>query len=166
MSIKISLKKNISNNQVKNYVLFCDENLKIYGFDKISIGKYHSDIKKLLSFEKLDKKDFLFFNINPFQKIILVKLKKSQSSVQNEKIGGKFFDYVKSNSFLNLTFLMKNIKEITKNKIFLDEFVHGIKIKSYEFKKYKSNVKKMILILLFQLIIHQYILTKIKDMTL
>ena len=35
MSIKISLKKNISEKNIKNYVLFADENFKINGLSRL-----------------------------------------------------------------------------------------------------------------------------------
>ena len=87
MSIKISLKKNISEKNIKNYVLFTDENFKINGLSRLSLNKQSNLLNKAIISNKLHSKTFLQFNLNPSQKIILIKLNKNQSSVDNEKKG-------------------------------------------------------------------------------
>ena len=144
MSIKITLKNNTKDNQVKNYVLFCDENFKINGLNKLSLNKQSKLIKDSIQSSNLKKKDIIFFNINPIQKIILIKIKKNQSSLESEKIGAKFFNFMKSNFIFSSNLFDENIKNITTtNKDFLNDFIHGIKLKSYHFKKYKSDNKKI-----------------------
>ena len=146
MSIKISLKKSISPKLVKNYVLFCDENFKINGLSSLNFKNQSTEINKAINIDKSNKKYFLKFNINPTQKIILIKVKKTNLSVDNEKIGGKFFDFVKNNSIYDLSLFNNNIKTtLQKNKNFLDEFLHGVQLKSYVFKKYKSKKNEEIL---------------------
>ena len=76
MSIKISLKKNLIDKQVKNYVLFCDENYKIYGLSKLSALLQRKELNQLILSNKQKDKKFLLFNINPNQKIILIKIEK------------------------------------------------------------------------------------------
>ena len=143
MSIKITLKNNTKDNQVKNYVLFCDENFKINGLNKLSLNKQSKLINDSIQSNNLKKKDIIFFNINPIQKIILIKIKKNQSSLESEKIGAKFFNFMKSNFIFSSNLFDENIKNITTtNKDFLNDFIHGIKLKSYHFKKYKSDNKK------------------------
>ena len=73
MSIKISLKKIISDKDVKNYALFCDDNFKINGLNNLPIKKQTLEINKTIKFQKSDKKEFLLFNINSSQKIILCR---------------------------------------------------------------------------------------------
>ena len=143
MSIKITLKNKINEKLVKNYVLFCDENFKINGLDKLSISNQSNSINKSINSNFIKNKDFLLFNLNPIQKIILIKIKKNQSSLESEKIGAKFFNFIKSNSIFNLNLFDKNIKNITpNNEYFLDDFIHGVQLKSYNFNKYKSDKKK------------------------
>ncbi|MDA9731353.1 leucyl aminopeptidase [Candidatus Pelagibacter sp.] len=140
MSIKISIKKTISPKLVKNYVLFCDENFKINGLNNLSIKNQSSDINKATNIDKSDKKDFLMFNINSVQKIILIKIKKNSSTVDNEKTGAKFFNFIKNNLIFELSLFNNNIKATSQKNInFLDEFLHGVQLKSYVFKKYKSK---------------------------
>ena len=142
MSIKITFKTNISEKIIKNYVLFSDENFRIKGFNQLPLSKHSNFIGKIVDNNSSKEKDFISFNINPSQKIILIKLKKN-TSIDNEKIGAKFFNYLKTNSTINSSFLENNFKElISKNKNFLDEFLHGIQLKSYEFNKYKTKKKE------------------------
>ena len=145
MSIKISIKKSISPKVVKNYVLFCNENFKINALSNLNLKNQSNFINKLINSNKLTKKDFLIFNITSIQKIILVKIKKNQSSLDNEKLGAKFFDFIKENTVFNLTLYNSNIRASSSNNLsFFNEFMHGLELKSYEFKKYKSKKDKEI----------------------
>ena len=145
MSIKISIKKSISPKVVKNYVLFCNENFKINALSNLNLKNQSNFINKLIDSNKLIKKDFLILNITSIQKIILVKIKKNQSSLDNEKLGAKFFDFIKENTVFNLTLYNNNIRASSSNNLsFFNEFMHGLELKSYEFKKYKSKKDKEI----------------------
>ena len=63
MSIKISIKKNINNKDIRNYVLFCDENFNITSLKKYVSNNEFSYISDLLKTNDL-KKDLLLFEIN------------------------------------------------------------------------------------------------------
>ncbi len=140
MSIKISYKKGIQEKLVKNYVLFANEDFRINGLNKLPLGKQSSQINKIIKSNYSKKKEFIFFNHNLDQKIVLIKIKNNQTSTENEKKGANFYNFVKSNILKNLTFFDINISETqNKNKNFIDEFLHGIQIKSYEFNKYKTK---------------------------
>ena len=140
MSIKISYKKGIVEKSIKNYVLFSDENFKVNGLKKLPLAKSSNEIKKTIEANKSKKKDFISFNINSRQKIILIKIKNNQTSTDNEKKGANFYNFLKSNLQTNLTFFDNNILETqTKNRIFIEEFLHGMQLKSYEFNKYKTK---------------------------
>ena len=146
MSIKISYKKGISEQLIKNYVLFANDEFKVNGLDKLPLNAQSNQINKTINSNKSKTKDFLSFNLNPNQKIILIKLKNNQSSLENEKKGAELYNFIKLNSILSLTLLEKNIKETqSNNKNFLDEFLHGTQLKSYEFNKYKTKKKNEII---------------------
>ena len=140
MSIKITTKNTINEKDIKNYVLFANEDFKIKGLNKLSLSKQANAIYKTINNIRLKNKNILSFNITPNQKIILIKMKNSSSSLMNEKTGAEFYGFIKLNSIMSSTFLEKNFEELNlKNKNFLDEFLHGANLRSYEFKKYKSN---------------------------
>ena len=140
MSIKISIKKKINIKQVKNYVFFTNENFEIYGLAKVFEKKEINEIRKTINSNISKKKDFLLFNINPTQRIILIKINKQLSSKYVEKKGAELFSFIKSNYILDLALFEQNIYgNYLQNKNFLDEFIHGINLKSYKFNKYKSK---------------------------
>ena len=142
MSIIVSVNRNIPDNKVKNFVLFADENFGVKGLTKISLAKQSNYINKTVINNRQKDKDFLIFNLNSTQKILLIKIKENLTSVENEKIGAKFYNFIKENLVIESTFNEKNIVEFSKkNRIFFDEFLHGVRLKSYEFKKYKSKKK-------------------------
>ena len=125
MSIKITHKSIKSESSVKNYAFFTNEKFLINGLRKLLIQNQSSRINKIIrTFNDLDKKNFLFFNLNSSQKILLIKLKDNKKFIENEKIGAKFYDFLKSDLKLKLTFFEPNIKDTAgTNKSFFDEFI-------------------------------------------
>ncbi len=145
MSIKIRLKNSLNEKKVKNHVFFTNQDFKINGLSKLPIFKISNIVNKTINSNRIDKKNFLSFNINPSQKIILIKIENNQSSIDVEKIGADFYSYLKSNSFLKSTFYEINIRNTnSNNQYFFDEFIHGLELKSYEFNKYKSQKENKI----------------------
>jgi len=162
MSLKILYKKSISEGQIKNQVLFADENFKINGFNKLPLGKHSNQINRTINSNKSKKKKFIVFNYSPDQKIIVITIKNNQSSTENEKNGANFYNFIKSNFLTNLTFFGDNILATQiRNKIFLEEFIHGMQIKAYEFNKYKT--KKEITDININIVFKNKIPTKIKN---
>ena len=115
MSIQISYKKQINEKLIKNYVLFSDDGFKIHSLNEMTLGKKASFIKEIVKKNESKKSNFLAFNINSIQRIILISLKKKTNSLENEKIGADFYNFIKSNSFFNLTLIEKNIRAARKN---------------------------------------------------
>ena len=59
-----------------------------------------------------------------------------ESGIRN--LVNEFYNFIKLNSLFNLSLIEKNIVEAKKNNPnILEEFLHGIELKSYEFNKYK-----------------------------
>ena len=102
MSIKISYKKGIVEKDIKNYVLFSDENFKVNGLKKLPLAKSSNEINKTIESNKSKKKDFISFNINSSQKVILIKIKNNQTSTDNEKKGANFYNFLKINFFIEI----------------------------------------------------------------
>ena len=140
MSIKITHKTASNDKSIKNYVLFSDEEFKINGLNKLNISKSSNHITKLIISNKNKKKDFISFNLNSDQKIILIKIKNKLTATENEKKGANFYNYLKSNLIFDVTFLNNNTNATqSKNRIFIEEFLHGMQLKSYNFNKYKTK---------------------------
>ena len=142
MSIKISIKKNINNKDVKNYVLFCDENFNIASLKKYISGSELLYISDLLKNSDL-KKNLLFFEINSKRTIFLISIKKDLKTSDVESLGAKFHSYInydkKNDYFINSDSINSKIKN------FVGYFLHGLKLKSYEFNIYKSKKDKRLI---------------------
>ena len=78
MSIKITIKNTINEKDIKNYVLFANEDFKIKGLNKLSLSKQANAIYKTINNIRLKNKNILSFNITTNQKIILIQMKNSR----------------------------------------------------------------------------------------
>ncbi len=139
MSIKISIKKNINIKEIRNYVLFCDENFNIASIKKYVSNNEFSYISDLLKTSDL-KKNLLFFEINSKKTIYLISIKKSLKTSDIESLGAKFHSFInykkKNDYYVNLDTIKSKIEN------FAGYFLHGLRLKSYEFKIYKSIKEK------------------------
>jgi leucyl aminopeptidase len=140
MTIKI-LNKKLNLNSYNNIVLFSDLNLNIKGLNHSPFEKYKALIEKSISLNKSNIKDFHSLDLSSSIKIIIIKINEDISlSKNNEKLGAKFYDYINSNSIYKSSLLDSNAAFFAqKNSDFIDEFISGIFIKSYNFEKYKSK---------------------------
>ena len=138
MPVKINYKNNNFNKISSNLVLFTDEKFNIITLKKY-ISKFEfSYINDLLKTSDL-KTNLLVFELSSKKKIILVSLKNNILSSDLENLGAEFFvriNYGKNSEYLiNLDSIAKKYKSLAGH------FLHGIKLKSYEFNKYKSKKK-------------------------
>ena len=140
MTIKI-LNKKLNLNGYNNVILFSDSNLNIKGLNTGPFKKFKAIIEKSTSLNKSNIKDFHSLDLSSSLKIIIVKINEDISlSKNNEKLGAKFYEYINSNSIYKSSLIDSNISFfIQKNSGFIDEFISGIFIKSYNFEKYKTK---------------------------
>ena len=142
MSIKINYKNSISTKSAKNLILFVGESFNIISLKEYLSNGEFSYINDLLKNSDL-KKNLLSFEINSKKKIFLVSIKKDLKTSDVENLGAKFHSYInydnKNDYFIN--------SDTINNKIenFIGYFLHGLKLKSYEFNIYKSKKIKKIL---------------------
>ena len=141
MTVQIYYNNSISKNSSTNVVLFVDEKFNINGLKKYISNYEFSYISDLLKNSNL-KKDLLVFKINSKKTIFLVSIKKDIKTSDIENLGAKFHGYIdfdKKNDYL------VNSETInSKIKNFVGYFLHGLKLKSYEFNIYKSKKTKKI----------------------
>jgi len=141
MTIQINYKNNGLKKVLVNHVLFVDENFNINGLKKHISNKEFSYISDLLKTSDL-KKSLLVFEVNSKKKIILISIKKNLKTSDVENLGAKFHDYV--NYDKKNDYLVKSDTVNSKIKNFVGYFLHGLKLKSYEFNIYKSKKNKKI----------------------
>ena len=143
MTVQIKYKNSTLKREVSNPVLFVDEKFNISTLKKYISTSEFTFISDLLKTKDLKNK-ILTFDISSKRKIILVALKNKLISSDLENLGGKFFDI-----FKNLDKKEYNIKSDTvpsQYKNLIGYFLHGIKLKSYSFEKYKTKKIKKILL--------------------
>jgi len=139
MTIQINYKANSSNKTSSNHVLFVDEKFKISALKKYISNSEFLYISDLLKNSDL-KKDLHVFRINSKKTIFLVSIKKDIKTSDIENLGAKFHGHInydkKDDYVVNSDTIISNIRN------FIGYFLHGIKLKSYEFNIYKSKKNK------------------------
>ena len=134
MNIKIKNTKNTnSNNNPVNYLFFYKDKFEINllkkFFNKIELRFIEQILKN-----KNQKKKIIFFDLNPKKSISLIKIEKK---ISEENFGAEFYNFLKDNSLQNIHLFADNMKNLSQN--FSEKFLHGIKLKSYEFNIYKQK---------------------------
>ena len=136
MSININYLKKISNESTSNLVLFSNEKFNVSGLKKYLSDSEYSYINDLLKTSDL-KKNLFIFEVNSKKKIVLISIKNNSKSSDIENLGGEFYGRI--NYGKNSEYFIMSDSISTKQDNFLGYFLHGLKLKSYEFNKYKSK---------------------------
>jgi len=136
MSVKINyLKKKISTIS-SNLVLFSNDKFNISNLKKILSNGEFNYINDLLKSSDL-KKNLLVFEVNSKKKVVLISIKNNLKISDIENLGAEFYGRV--NYGKNNEYFLKSDSVDNKYKNFVSHFLHGLKLKSYEFKKYKTK---------------------------
>ena len=144
MSIQINYKKNVSKKPSNNLVLFSDEKFTINSSKKYISSSEFSYVNDLLKSSDLNKNIFVF-ELSSKKKIVLISIKKDIKSTDIENLGAEFYGRI--NYGKNSEYFVNSDSIISKNKNFIGYFLHGLKLKSYEFNKYKTKkqTKKIVI---------------------
>ena len=139
MTISINYKNGSSKKNSTNLVLFLDEKLNISNIRKYISGSEYTFISDMIKI-KSPKNQIVSFDISSKRKIILVSLKKNISSSDLENLGASFYDQFKD--LKQTEYYVNSDSLFSQNKNCLGNFLHGIKLKSYRFEKYKTKKSK------------------------
>ena len=138
MTVQINYINSGLTKTLRNLVLFVDERFNISGLKKHLSTNEFSYISDLLKTNDL-KKELIVFEVNSKKKIILISIKKDLKAFEAENLGAKFFTQInfgeKNQYFVNTDTITSKIEN------FVGYFLHGLKLKSYEFDIYKSKKK-------------------------
>jgi len=144
MTVQV-LYKNISSKKSQaNLVLFTDENFNISGLKKHFSNSEFSYIKDLLKTSDL-KKNLFIFEISSTKKIVLVSIKNNLETSDFENLGAEFYGHI--NNQKKCEYYVNSDSISSKYKNFIGYFIHGLKLKSYEFNIYKSKIDKKVIII-------------------
>ena len=136
MSIKINYSSKTYNKSSDNIVLFSNEKFNITNLEKYLSKSEYSYIQDLLKTSDL-KKNLFVFEVNSKKKVVLVSIKNNLKSSDIENLGAEFYGRI--NYGKNSEYFVVSDSIIGKQSNFLGHFLHGLKLKSYEFKKYLSK---------------------------
>ena len=141
MSLKINYLDNKKSSN-KNKAIFVHPDTKISGFK----GEFDDKInQKLVNFFKKNKSTkankIISLNQDFDQKLIIIFLAKDNDELESEKIGAKFFDFVKNNEVNDIYIKAPFFESSKKYNINYNSFIHGAELKSYEFNLYKTKKK-------------------------
>ncbi len=141
MSIQINYKNSVLKKDLTNLILFVDEKFSTSDLKKYVSNSEFSYISELIKSSDT-KKDLLLFEINSKRTIFLISIKKDIKTSDVENLGAKFHGYIDYNKKNSYFVYLDTINSKIKN--FAGYFLHGIKLKSYEFNIYKSKKDKKI----------------------
>ena len=146
MSIKIGYSNKSQSKSRSNLILFTNDKFNISGLKKnISNNEflYISDLLKNSDF----KKNLLVFEINSKKKIILISIKNNLKISDIENLGAELFGRLSKEK--NIEYSLNTDSVVGKYDNFVGHFLHGLKLKSYEFKKYKTKKNRLKFLLMF-----------------
>ena len=136
MSIQINYKSTGSKKSSNNLILFADEKFNINPLKNyISISEF-SYIRELLRTSDLNK-NLLIFELNSKRKIVLVSIKKNLKNFEIENLGAELYGRI--NYGKNSEYFLNSDTALCKYENFIGYLLHGLKLKSYEFNKYKTK---------------------------
>ena len=139
MTVQTIYKNSTSKKNLSNAIFFVDEKFNISNLRKYILGSEYSFLMDLLKTKDLKKK-ILDFDINSKKKIILVSLKKNIKNSDIENLGAKFYDLFKNSKYNEYELNSDTVSH--KLKSVIGYFLHGFRLKSYAFEKYKTQKKK------------------------
>ena len=136
MTVQITYKKNFTKINTGNLILFVDETFNVSGLKRYMQLSEYLFVSDLLKVKKSNK-EILIIDVSSKKKIILLSLKKNIKPYEAEILGGKLYNFLKE---IESSKFILNSNSITKNiKINIGHFIHGLKLKSYVFEKYKTK---------------------------
>ena len=118
---------------------FTNEKLEITHLKRhLNSSDYKNLTVLLKNKSKNKKKGLLSFDLNPNQKIILIPLKKNQKSNETEKLGAKLTDFLNGEG-AEVIHIVSDTILVNLKPDAIYEFLHGMRLKSYSFDRYKSK---------------------------
>jgi len=140
MSIKINYSNYSKDKTANAYTLFTKENFNTKYIVTFFSNSEITYIQNILKKRDL-KKNILSFDLNSKTKIILIDIKNNLELSDIEYMGAEFFTFIKSNNIKELSINPLSIQSKPEND-FIGRFLHGFKLKAYEFNVYKAKKNK------------------------
>ncbi len=136
MSIQINYKSSGPKKTTNNHIFFVNEKFDVKPLKKYISNSENSYIADLLKNSDLSKNLFVF-ELNSKKKIVLISIKKNLKSFDIENLGSEL--YLRLNYGKNSNYVINTDTVNGKYENFVSYLLHGFKLKSYEFNKYKTK---------------------------
>ena len=136
MTLKINYLKKNANKSYSNLVLFTNDKFNLSKIEKNFSKSELSYVNDLLKTSDL-KKNIFIFEINSKKKIALISIKNKLKISDIENIGAEFYSRI--NYGRNIEYFINSDSVVGNYDNFLGHFLHGLKLRSYEFNKYKTK---------------------------
>ena len=142
MSIEISYSKKTISSTSANLILFTNDKFNTSNLKSHLSGPDFAYINDILKTGDL-KKNLFVFEVSSKKRIILVSIKNNIKTSDIENLGAELFGRI--NFGKNSDYFVNSDSVVGKHDNFLGHFLHGLKLKSYEFNKYKSKKEKRLI---------------------
>jgi leucyl aminopeptidase len=143
INISIFNQQNRTSLKEGNHVFFIDEN---YSPEDLMLNEKSDIFFRIKAFLKnlksnKTKQKFYAFDLSENIKICLIKITNIKNSINYENLGADFYIFIEKEKIKNINLYQIPRKFYKNKKDLLEQFVHGINLKSYKFIKYFSNQK-------------------------
>ncbi len=138
MSVQVIYKNKVKSSSLGVIALFGNEKFQIQNLRSFFSKNEASYIEKISKNKNNTKENIISFNINDKSTIILISIKKNLKGSDVEALGAQLYNFVKKDNIKNLSIYSESINS-KPGKDFIGRFMHGLKLKSYEFNIYKSK---------------------------
>ena len=144
MSIRINYKNTVLKNRQNNLILFTNEKFNTKSLNRYISNSENSYISDLLKSNNLEKNLFVF-ELSSKKTIVLISVKKNLKNYEIENLGAELYGRINYGN--NKEYFINTDSINTSNDNFICYLLHGLKLKSYEFNKYKSKKEKRLITL-------------------
>ena len=148
MSVQVLYKNKAKSSNSGVIALFAEDKFQLKNTSSFLSRNETSYVEKILKNKKNTKENIISFNINEKTNLILISLKKGLKGSDVENLGAEFYNFIKKNLFKDVSIISESLKA-KPGKDFIGRFMHGLKLKSYEFNIYKSKKTKNIITISF-----------------
>jgi len=135
MNLKINNINKLNLNLSSNHVFFINNRFERNSFENFFKKEDIKHIYQAIKKNNLQKK-IISLNLNTKLSITLIKVDNNDNE---ENLGAEFYNYIKETNYTDLSIFFNTSKNLGNN--FISKFLHGLKLKSYEFNIYKTNKK-------------------------
>ena len=140
MSIVVSYKKNSPEVKLGNLIFFVNEKYNLSPVKKYLTKNEYGLFEDIFKSKNLSEK-ITIIDLSSKKKIFLISIKSNISSSQIENLGAEFFNYIKG--IKQKQFYINSNAINLKPENLVGYFLHGLKLKSYSFEKYKTKKNKL-----------------------